>query len=121
MPERIDRAAEISVGRGVGFGGLAIGVAMAGLSFDPVLALKTGAALTLLMAAICMILALGAGRARYKRTETWIILDPPPALPPERAQALVARARRRVLERYARWALAVSVTFWVAGFALQRL
>lgn len=121
MPERIERAAEVSVGRGVGFAALAIGTAMAGLSFDLVLALKSGATLAMLTSAILALKALAAPRTRYKRTETWILLEPRPALPPERAQMIVAAARRRVLGRYARLSLATALFFWVGGFALQHL
>jgi hypothetical protein len=63
----IEGAAERSVARGTGFAALAVGVAMSGLSFMPVLSLKTGAVIALLTWAV---LTLKAVRARRRRPTT---------------------------------------------------
>ena len=102
-----------SVARGVGFGALAIGLVVAGLAGYPLLALRTGAALTLLMWAILRLKALRAPRHPYKRTEVWLLLDPRPDWPAEMAQRLIGGALQRTLERFARPVLAVAP--WPCG------
>src|SRR5215218_6492136 len=117
----IEQAAVESVARGVGFGALAIGLVMAGLAGYPLLALKAGAALTLLMWAILRLKALRALRYPYKRTEVWLLLEPRPDWPAEVAQRLIGGALQRTLERFARPVLAVAVALWCASLALPAL
>jgi hypothetical protein len=117
----IEQAALESVARGVGFGALAIGLVVAGLAGYPLLALRTGAALTLLMWAILRLKALRALRHPYRRTEVWLLLDPRPDWPAEVAQRLIGGALQRTLERFARPVLAVAVALWCASLALPAL
>ena len=65
--DRIQVAAEISIGRAVGFGALAVGTVVLGLIFEPVLALKTGSALTLLMALVLLLKSEQARSRPYRR------------------------------------------------------
>lgn len=116
---RIERAVEVSVARGVGFGGLAILLTMAGLAGYPVLALESGAALGLLMWAVLELKALQATRRSYKKSEAWLMLDPRPALPPCRAQAIVGSALAATFRRYARRTLAGALLCWLASLALR--
>jgi hypothetical protein len=119
--DRIQVAAETSIGRAVGFGALAIGTVMFGLVFDPAFAFKTGGALTLLMAAI---LELKAERARsqpYRSTEVWLLLDRQLDLPDAHAQRIVSSVLRSVYQRYAKASFAVAVGFWTLALALQLL
>ncbi|MCS6878521.1 MAG: hypothetical protein N2038_13860 [Geminicoccaceae bacterium] len=111
----IERAAEISVLRGVGFGSLAIGCACLGLAPYPVVALYLAAASALLMAAILALKGRLAPRRPYTRTEAWLLLDPRPRLAPAVAQRLVGRALARTFHRYARLALRASIGLWLAG------
>lgn len=113
----IEEAAERSVARGTGFAALAVGVAMCGLSFMPVLSLKTGAAMALLAWAALTLKAVRARRCPYRRTEVWLMLDPKPALPRDQAQRLVGEALERAFRRYARRALLVAVGLWLASLA----
>lgn len=115
---KIERAAEQSVGRGVGFGALAIALVIAGLAGYPSLALKAGAALSLLMWAILRLKALRAPTRPFKRTEVWLLLEPRPDWPPERVQQLVGAALKAVLERYARHVLLVALGLWLASLML---
>ena len=89
--DRIQVAAEISIGRAVGFGALAVGTAMLGLIFEPALALKTGSALTLLMAVILLLKAARALSQPYQPTEVWLILDKRHGLPEDCAQRMVSQ------------------------------
>jgi hypothetical protein len=117
----VERAAEQSVARGVGFSALAVALVVAGLAGYPQLALRSGAALTLLLWAVLRLKALRARRHPYKRTEVWLLLDPRPDWPGEVAQRLIGEALQRVLERYARYVLAVALGLWLASLALPLL
>jgi hypothetical protein len=115
----IENAAELSVGRGVGFAGLGIAVAVAGLSFDVLMALRTAASLTLLVAAILALKASRAESTSYRRTEVWLLLDPRPALSPDQAQRLVGSALRATLERYAGRTFIVAVVMWAVSVIIN--
>ena len=117
----VERAAEQSVARGVGFGALAIALVVAGLAGYPQLALRSGAVLALLMWAILRLKALRAPRRPYKRTEVWLLLDPRPAWPAEVAQRLIGEALRRTLDRYARFVLVAAIGLWLASLVLAAL
>jgi hypothetical protein len=117
--DRIQVAAEISIGRAVGFGALAIATLVLGLIFDPALALKTGGGLTLLMAAIIQLKAERARSQPYRSTEVWLILDKRLGLPDAHAQRIVSAVLRSVYGRYAQASLAVAVALWLLGLAFQ--
>jgi hypothetical protein len=119
--QEIESAAEISIGRAVGFGALAIGTVVLGLIFEPTLALKTGGALTLLMA---VVLQLKAERARfqpYRSTEVWLILEKRLGLPDDHAQRIVSTVLQSTYRRYAKVSLAVATGLWLLGLAFQLL
>ncbi len=111
----LERAAEVSVGRAVGFAALAIFVTMAGLAFDPGLAFTIGAFLTLVLAGVLGFKAYLAPHTPYRRTEVWLMLEPTPAWSPEVAQRLVGTVLAATFRRYARLAAAVAVGLWLAG------
>ena len=117
--DRIQAAAEISIGRAVGFGTLAIATVVLGLIFDPVLALKSGGALTLLMAAIILIKAERARSQPYRSTEVWLILDKRLDLPDDHAQRIVSSVLHSTYRRYAQASVAVAVGLWLLGLACQ--
>ena len=117
----IERAAEQSVARGVGFGALAIALVVAGLAGYPPLALRSGAALALLMWAILKLKALWAPRRPYKRTEVWLMLEQRPGWPAAVTQRLIGGALQRTLNRYARFVLLVAIGLWLASLALPLL
>jgi hypothetical protein len=117
----VERAAEQSVARGVGFGALAVALVVAGLAGYPQLALRSGAALALLMWAVLRLKALRARRHPYKRTEVWLLLEPRPNWPAEVAQRLIGEALQRTLERYARLVLVAAIGLWAASVVLPWL
>jgi hypothetical protein len=117
--DRIRAAAEISIGRAVGFGALAIATVVLGLIFEPVLALKSGGALTLLMAAIILIKAERARSQPYRSTEVWLILDKRLDLPDDHAQRIVSSVLHSTYRRYAQASVAVAVGLWLLGLACQ--
>ncbi len=119
--ERIRRCALLSVGRGVGFAGLAIGTTMVGLSYAPALALKTGAVLLALVAAVLWLKAVNAPRRRLNRTELWLLLDGETGLPAESAQRVVGGILRETHVRFARWAGLAAAVSGGLGLALDGL
>lgn len=102
MADAVENSAMLSVARGCGFAGLAIGCAMLGFSFDPPLALKFGGFATLLTCAVLVLKAMRSHAVAYRRTETWLILPDEFRPPAPVAQIVVARARRRALIVFAR-------------------
>lgn len=116
--QRVERAAEESVARGVGFGALAVALTVAGLAGYPPLALKSGAALCLLMWAVLRLKAIQATTRPYKRTEVWLMLEPRPDWPAEVAQRLIGGTLKSTFERYARYVLAAALALWAASLAL---
>jgi hypothetical protein len=86
-----------------------------------VLALKTGSALTLLMAVVLLLKAEQARSRPYRRTEVWLILDRRLGLPEDRAQRMVSQVLHDTYDRYARHCLAVAVGLWLLGLAFQLL
>jgi len=117
--DRIQVAAELSIGRAVGFGTLAIGTVVLGLIFDPVLALKAGGALTLLMAAIIQLKAERARSQPYRSTEVWILLDKRLGLPDDHAQRIVSTVLCSIYRRYAQASAVAAVGLWLLGLVLQ--
>ena len=117
----VERTAELSVARAVGFAALAVALVVAGLAGYPQLALRSGACLALLIWAVLRLKALRAPRHPYKRTEVWLLLEPRPDWPAELAQRVIGEALKRVLERYARYVLAAAVGLWLASLAVPFL
>jgi len=119
--DAIYRAVWISIARGCGFAGLAIGTLMAGLAFDPWLALRSGAILLTLLTAVLLHRAYRAPQIDCRRTEAWILL-PPEAQPPKPvAQRLFAAAMRTVCLRCAEMAGGLALLLWLASFAVTLL
>jgi len=112
--ENLRRVAFISVGRGVAFAGLGIFVVMVGLSFDPVLALRAGGVLLLILLAGLLIKAQQVARADYRRTEAWLLLDSTQRQD-ERTAANLIVALREACMWFARWTAGFAALVW--GFA----
>jgi Ca2+/Na+ antiporter len=72
--EAFQHAANISVGRAVGFGVLAITVIMVSCAFDFALSLRIGFVLTLVMSVILLMQYQRATTSKPERSETWMIL-----------------------------------------------
>lgn len=119
--ERIESAAEISIGRAVGFGTLAIATVMLALVFEPTLALKAGGTMTLLMAAVLQFKALEARSKPYRSTEVWLILDRRLDVPDDQAQRIVGTVLQTAYGRYAGISLAAAFGLWLSGLAFQFL
>lgn len=110
--EHVRRAAFESVARACAFGALAIFTFVIGLSFEFGLAMRTGGVLSLLMVAVLLLKAHGAGSCNYRRTETWTLLEEANRPPKETAQWVVGTILRQTYLRFAQLTAATSALFW---------
>ena len=118
--DRIGACARISLLRAIGFATLAIGTTVTALSWDPPLALMTGAALTAMTAAVLFYKGATAPTRDYRRTEVWIMLDKQHGLAEDRAQQIIGGVLGALYRRYGGYALAVAVVLWLLSI-LARL
>lgn len=121
--DRIRELAAVSIGRACLFGVLAIATFMFGLTAWPGIAMRSGAIMFLVTAAILMLKAVQAPTRNYRRTEVWLLLGKQHDLPEPRAQAIFGEVLRSTYIRFARMAMAASVVLWVidAGIRLTGL
>lgn len=116
---RIRAMAQLSVGRACLFGLLAIATTMFGLAALPELALRAGAILFLMTAAILALKARSALRRSYKTTELWVLLEKRHDLPEPRAQALIGTVLSETYWRFARIAGLAGLVLWIADILLR--
>lgn len=104
--QKLEFAAEFSVLRASGFGGLGIFVLMVALMYEPQLALKIGGLLSVAGSLLLILKAITAERTPYKQTEVWLLLDLSDRPAPEVAQRVISVARRGAFLKFAQlWAL----------------
>ncbi len=114
--EKLRQVAFLSVGRAVGFAGLAIFTVMVGLSFDPLLALRTGGILLLLLIAVLLLKAQRAATMDHRRTEAWLLLDSGDRPDEHFAGRAISAALRDAFLWFAHWTAGVAALVW--GFAI---
>lgn len=117
--DAIERAAFISVGRACGFAGLAILCVLTGLSFEPVLAARTGGILTFGMTLFLGYRARVAPRRPYRATEAWLMLAKAERPDDAVAQGLIGSALQEAYVWFARQTAFVSVVLWTAVIVLS--
>jgi predicted membrane metal-binding protein len=110
--EKIREVAIFCVGRAVMFGSLAITCVMVGFSFNPVSAFRSGAVLTLLMAAVLIWKAYAAAGKNPRTTEVWIYLDDKARPADEHSRFVFATVMRDVYGRFGQASLAVACLFF---------
>lgn len=115
VEERIRAMAVHSIGRGCFFAALAIWCVMIGLIAEPLLAIKSGAILTMMVACILLLKAGYVTRNSYKKTEVWILLDRKIDVAPDAAQRMITSILREMYLRYAFYATLVAIGFWAAA------
>lgn len=115
---RVRALAVLSIGRGCFFAALAIFCVMIGLIAEPLQSLKSGAILTMIVACVLLIKAEWVVRHSYKQTELWILLERRIELAPEAAQRIITLTLREVYLRYALYATAIAVGFWLMTLLL---
>ena len=107
----IEQAAQLSIGRACGFAGFGIALAVLALSFQPMLAAKTGAVLSLGLTLTLLVFAYRAHRTPHQTTEVWLLIDKGSRPPARHARRIINEARRFAMLWFARWAAAVSALF----------
>lgn len=117
--DNVQRCAEISVRRGLGFAMLAVGCLMVGFAFDISMALQAGAAATLLICVVLFFRSLEAPTRDYRKTETWLLLGKQANLPPDRLQKTIGLILQRLYRRYAKMMLGTSTAFWLVSVAAR--
>jgi hypothetical protein len=124
MLARIESLAELSVGRGCGFAGLAILTFMIGLSWDPVLACRVGGLLALFVCALLLLKAWWAPYRSVRKTELWMMLEPSQRPVAAVAQRVIGATLQTCYLRFALLAaglsaalLAMSISFQLAAGA----
>lgn len=101
-----------TIGRAVGFAGLAIFCVMVGLSFDPLMAVRAGGVLTLMLLTILLMKARAALTADHRQTEMWLYLDRSERPAEAYAQWAAATVLREAYLWFARWTAGVAVLLW---------
>ena len=107
----IEQAAQLSIGRACGFAGFGIALTVLALSFEPVLAAKIGAALSLVLTITLLIFASRARHTLHQTTEVWLLIDAKSRPPAHHARQIVNEARRQAMLWFARWSAASSALF----------
>ena len=110
--EKLQQVAFLSVSRAVGFAGLAIFTLMVGLCFDPLLSLRSGGVLLLLLVAVLLLKAQLAASTDYRRTEAWLLLDSSDRPDESFAGRAVSGALREAFLWFARWTAGVAALVW---------
>jgi len=118
--ERLEAFTDISIRRACGFAGLAAATVMISLSFDPVLAFRTGADIAALLAAGLAFAAWRAPRRNIRHTEVYAMLMaagvPRNWLSAEVNRAEIARVLRARLAWHAERVGVLALLLW--GIAL---
>ena len=115
----IEKAAFVSVGRACGFAGFAVLCVMVGLSFEPLVAARTGGAATFAMTLFLGYRAKSSPARPYRHTEVWIMLAKAERPDDSLAQKLIGEALRDAYIWYARQTALVTVILWMAVVGLS--
>jgi hypothetical protein len=118
-----------SIRRALGFAGFGVGLVMVALSFDLVLALRSGADLVALAAVVMFFLAWRTPRRDMRHSEAWVMLGElmPQAVKGVRRAELLERLRRAMRRRllwHAERLGMLALTLWglaIAIFVLRAL
>lgn len=116
--DELRKAAIGSVSRACGFGALAIACTMIGFSHDLVHALQAGGILLILMTLILLWKARAAPTQPYKRTETWLMLDPAKRPRADQAQWAFGTVLREVYLRFAQLTAAIAAALLTIALVL---
>lgn len=121
--DTIRELADHGIRRALAFAGLAVALTVLALTFDPVLALRTGAVLTAAVWAFLWFAALRAPHRDIRRTELWVMLsgaqgDAVRRLLRGNPQDLLGTLLRDRLLWHADRVAAVALGFWTVALLL---
>lgn len=111
--DAVERAAYMSVGRACGFAGLAIVCVMVGLSYDPILAARTGGIFTFALTLFLIYRARISPKRPFRYTEAWLILSGSDRPSEAVAQQVIGRALQTAYFWYAYQLAIVTVALWI--------
>jgi hypothetical protein len=114
----IEQAAQLSIGRACGFAGFGIALAVLALSFEPMLATKTGAVLSMGLTLTLLVFAYRAHSTPHQTTEVWLLIERDSRPPARHAPRIINEARRFAMLWFARWTATVSALFASSGILL---
>jgi hypothetical protein len=117
----IEQAAQLSIGRACGFAGFGIALTVLALSFEPVIAAKIGAVLSLGLTLTLLIHASRAPHTPHQSTEVWLLIDQASRPPSQHARHIINEARRDAMLWFARWSAASSAIFATIAIFLALL
>ena len=110
--DRLRQVAFQTIGRAVGFAGLAIFCVMAGTAFDPLLAVQAGGVLVLVVLAVLLLKARLALTADHRKTEMWLYLKKHERPAESYAQWAASTVLRDTYLQFARWMALLAVVMW---------
>lgn len=113
--ENLQKIAFFVIGRGVGFGILAIFCISVSFAFDLRLAVKSGAIMTTILTLILVFRASTALSKPLRKTEMWIYLEKESRLPDAYAQRVGAGVLRETYLWFAYRAAIAATALWVAA------
>ena len=119
--DKLRQVAFISIGRAVGFSGLAIFTVMIGLSFQPVIALQSGGVLLFLLLAALLLKAQMVQFSDYRNTEAWMLLDRSDRPDEHYAGRAMIAALREAYFWFARWIAGAAALVWAFAVVLSLL
>jgi type IV secretory pathway VirB3-like protein len=117
--EELRRLAFVSIGRACGFAGLAILCVMIGLTYDPLVAVRSGGILMTIATMVLLLKARGALSKDVRRTEMWIMLDEAKRPSAEYAQWAGATVLRDAYLWFAQYAAGLSIVLWSVALILS--
>lgn len=115
MSPAVRQAAMISTARACGFGALAVMTAMIGFVGTPVLSLKLGGLLFLLVTTVLILKAWRAPWMPYQRTEVWLLLAEADRPSSSIAQTVISSARIEAFYRFAHISATIAALFLAGG------
>lgn len=119
--EHLQKVAQVCVGRALGFAGLGIFTATAGLAFDPLLAARTAAIMMTLLTIGLLMKAHGALRRDYRRTELWVMLPQEYRPPKAYAQWIASNVLHDTYLWFAQFTAAITAVTWAIALLLSQI
>lgn len=119
MLDRIEQAAQVSVGRACGFAALATFMFSVGISTEMTTALKSAGILSLITCMVLLLKSLLAPRRFYKHTELWLMLEPAERPHSVIAQQVISTVLRETFLRFALASAGIAVALLALGLLLQ--
>ena len=117
--DRIRYCASVVLFRALAFATLGIATLMVGLSWNPGLALVTGAVVTAIVGMALLYKGAEAPRRDYRKTELWLLLDKWHGLQEDRAQQVIGTVLGTLYKQSAQYVLIAATIQWLLSIAAR--